>query len=120
MPYIKGQGYVRTTKSKEELSALRSQLGKKGAQSLLKSKNFRGGRPKGSPNKNPVPRVPSRTLTVRQPDYEVFVKCASCHNKDERNAKPGVPIVEFMHVLAEHLKAKNPAIFAPDAQKVEM
>ena len=83
-------------------------------------KHNNGGRPKGSLNKNPVPHVPSRTLTVRQPDYEVFVKCASCHNKDERNAKPGVPIVEFMHVLAEHLKAKNPAIFAPDAQKVEM
>ena len=111
MPYVKGQGYVRTTKSKEELSALRSQLGKKGAQSLLKSKNFRGGRPKGSPNKNPVLRVPSRTLTVRQPDYEVYVKLASVKN---------VPIVEFMHILADHLKAKNAALFAPDAPKVEM
>ena len=120
MPYIKGQGYVRTTKSKEELSALRSQLGKKGAQSLLKSKNFRGGRPKGSPNKNPIPRVPSRTLTVRQPDYEVFVKCASIHKENDKAIKNGVPIVEFMHLLAESLKKKNPNIFAPDAPKVEM
>ena len=50
-------------------------------------------------------------MTVREPDYKVYVKCAS-HN--------GVPIVEFMHLLAESLKKKNPNIFAPDAQKVEM
>ena len=50
-------------------------------------------------------------MTVREPDYKVYVKCAS-HN--------GVPIVEFMHILADHLKAKNAALFEPDAQKVEM
>ena len=83
-------------------------------------KHNNGGRPKGAPNKNPVPRVPSRTLTVRQPDYEVFVKCASIHKEDDKAIKNGVPIVEFMHLLAESLKKKNPNIFAPDAQKVEM
>lgn len=74
-------------------------------------KHNNGGRPKGSPNKNPVPRVPSRTLTVRQPDYEVIVKCAFAAN---------VPQVEFLHIWAESLKAKNPHLFSPDAKPVKV
>lgn len=96
--------YVKKYATAEERSAAFSRAAKS-------RKHNNGGRPKGSLNKNPVPRVPSRTMTVREPDYKVYVKCAS-HN--------GVPIVEFMHLLAESLKKKNPNIFAPDAQKVEM
>jgi len=93
----------------EELSRIRSEAGRKGAQVTRERGHFRGGRPKGSPNKDPG--VPSRTLTVRQPDYDVFVRCANAADK---------PIVSFMHDVAESLKAKNPALFAPDAQTVRM
>ena len=111
MPYIKGVGYVRKTKSKEELSTLRSELGKKGAQGLRKSGNFRGGRKKGW-TKDPAKKaIPSRTLTVRQPDYEVFVKCAFAAN---------VPQVEFLHLVADGLKAKNPQLFAKPQQPVNV
>lgn len=96
--------YVKKYATAEERSAAFSRAAKS-------RKHNNGGRPKGSPNKNPVPRVPSRTMTVREPDYKVYVKCAS-HN--------GVPIVEFMHILADHLKAKNAELFAPNASRVEM
>ena len=96
-------------KSKEEISRIRAEAGRRGAAALKASGNFRGGRPKGSPNKDPG--VPSRTLTVRQPDYNVFVRCANAADK---------PIVSFMHDVAESLKKKNPVLFAPDAQTVKM
>lgn len=97
--------------SKEELSRIRSEAGRKGAQALLKSKNFKGGRPKGSSNKNPVAREPSRTMTVRQSDYEVFVKCAFAAN---------LPQVELLHRVAENLKAKNPQLFAVEQTPVNV
>ena len=92
--------YVRKFKTDAELAAFRSQVAKS-------RKNNRGGRPKGSPNKNPVAHAPAKTLTVRQPDYEVIVKCAFAAS---------VPLVEFMHMVAEGLKTKNPQLFAT-AQK---
>ena len=42
-------------------------------------------------------------MTVRENDYKVYVKLAYAAN---------VSIVEFMHIVAESLKAKNPDIFS--------
>lgn len=103
--------YVKKYATEEERRRAKSAAGKKGAAARIAAGHNRGGRPKGSTNKNPSVALPTKTMTVREPDYKVYVKCAS-HN--------GVPIVEFMHLLAESLKKKNPNIFAPDAQKVEM
>lgn len=93
--------------TKEELSRIRSEAGKRGAASLLKSKNFKGGRPKGSTKDPALKAIPARTLTVREPDYKVYVKLAGVK---------GCPIVEFMHIVADSLKAKNPRIFSPSAE----
>ena len=111
MPYVKGVGYVRKTKSREELSALRSELGKKGAQGLLKSGKFKGGRKKGWTKNPSLKAIPSRTLTVRQPDYEVFVKCAFAANVSQ---------VEFLHMVADSLKVKNPQLFAQPQKPVNV
>ncbi len=109
MPYVKGVGYVRKTKSKEELSALRSQLGKQGG-AKRKAMGYAGvGRKKGWTKDPALRAIPSKTLTVREPDYNVFVRLASVQ---------GVAIVEFMHIVAESLRGKNAELFAPDAPRV--
>ena len=95
--------YVRKFKTDAELSAFRSEMAKN-------RKNRKGGRPKGSTNKNPALGGASKTMTVREPDYQVFVKCAFAAN---------VPLVEFMHLNAEGLKKRNPKIFCTDAPTVE-
>lgn len=97
--------------TQEELSRIRSEAGRRGAQVTRERGHFRGGRPKGSPNKDPLIGVPSRTLTVRDPDYNVFVRCANAADK---------PIVSFMHDVAESLKKKNPVLFTLAAQTVKM
>lgn len=110
MPYVKGKGYVRVTKSPEELSALRSKLGKQGG-AKRKEMGYKGvGRKKGWTKDPSTKAIPARTLTVREPDYAVIVKCASFAQK---------PIVEFMHLVAEGLKKRNPQIFGEDAPTVE-
>ena len=96
--------------TKEELSRIRSEAGKKGAKATRERGHFRGGRPKGSTNKNPALGGASKTMTVRETDYQVFVKCAFAAN---------VPLVEFMHLNAEGLKKRNPKIFGTDAPTVE-
>lgn len=103
--------YKKKYATEEERRLAKSEAGKRGAAARIAAGHNRGGRPKGSPNKNPVPRVPSRTLTVRQPDYEVIVKCAFAAN---------VPQVEFLHLWAESLKEKNPHLFSPDAKPVKV
>lgn len=95
----------------EELSRIRSEAGKKGAKATRERGHFRGGRKKGTPNTNPLIGEPSRTLSVRQSDYNVFVRCANAADK---------PIVSFMHDVAESLKKKNPVLFTQDAQTVKM
>lgn len=95
--------YVRKFKTAAELSAFRSQIAKN-------RKNNNGGRKPGSPNKNPAVREPARTLTVRQSDYDVIVKCAFTAGKT---------IVDFMHFVAEGLKRRNPKLFGADAPTVE-
>lgn len=93
--------------TKEELSRIRSEAGKKGAASLKKSGNFKGGRKKGWTKDPSLKAIPARTLTVREPDYKVYVKLAGVK---------GCPIVEFMHIVADSLKEKNPRIFSPSAE----
>lgn len=102
--------YVKKYATEEERRKAKSEAGKKGAASRIARGNNKGGRPKGSTNKNPRATIPPKTLTVREDDYQVIVKCAFAANK---------PIVEFMHILAEHLKAKNPKLFSEEP-KVEM
>ncbi len=87
--------YQKKYKTKAELSAALSAAAKN-----RKSNN--GGRPKGSKNKNPSKRTPTRTMTIREPDYNVFSRCAHAAS---------VPMIEFMHLNAEGLKRRNPQIF---------
>lgn len=101
---------VKPKLTKEELSRIRSEAGKKGAAKTRERGHFRGGRPRGSPNKNPLIGLPSKSMNVREPDYNVFVRCAHAAEK---------PIVEFMHIVAEGLKRRNPQIFGEDAPQVK-
>ncbi|MBO7688644.1 MAG: hypothetical protein J6V72_19860 [Kiritimatiellae bacterium] len=96
--------YERKFKTAAELSAFRSELAKN-------RKIRKGGRPKGWTKDPALKATPSRTITVRQPDYEVFVKCAFAAN---------VPQVEFLHMLAESLKEKNPQLFAQPQKPVNV
>lgn len=97
--------YKRKYQTDEERRRAKSEAGRRGAEALKRSGNFRGGRPKGSRNKNAPFRFPTRTLTVRQPDYEVIVKMAHAM---------AVPIVEFLHAAAESWRERNPSLFAND------
>ena len=106
--------YVKKYATDEERRAAMRKNGIKGA-AAAKASGKKLGRPVGSKNlnqsnKNPRATIPPKTLTVREDDYQVIVKCAFAANK---------PIVEFMHVLAEHLKTKNPKLFSEEP-KVEM
>jgi hypothetical protein len=109
MPYVKGVGWVRLTKSKEELSLLRSRIAKEGVEKRKEIGYKNVGRKKGWTKDPELKAVPTKTLTVRQSDYEVFTKCAYAEN---------VAQVEFMHKIAEKLKEKNPQLFAPNETKV--
>ncbi len=93
----------KTKLTPEELSRIRSIAGKKGAANRIAKGNNRGGRPKGSPNKNPSGiETDTRSIMVRTSDHKVFMKCANFVDK---------PLVDFMTVLAENLKKKNPQLF---------
>lgn len=70
-------------------------------------KHNNGGRPKGSPNKNPAASIPTRTMKVREPDYKVFVKLAGVKNSH---------LVDFMHIVADTLKSRNPQIFSAEIE----
>lgn len=95
--------YERKTRDAAELSAALSAAAKG-------RKHNHGGRPRGSKNAGPSKRVPTRTMTVREADYEVFRLCAHAAN---------VPMTEFMHLNAEGLKRRNPGLFGGDAPAVE-
>ena len=89
--------YQRKTRTPAELSAARSLAAKS-------RKKHAGGRPKGSPNKNnPAVGVPTVTMTVHKPAYQVFARLAKVK---------GTTNIEFMDILAESLKAKNQRIFS--------
>ena len=82
----------------EELSKIRSEAGKKGG-AKRKLLGYAGvGRKKGWTKDPSLKSVPVRTITVREPDYQVFVKLAFAAN---------LPIVEFMHRIAEKMRERN-------------
>ncbi|MGN0843972.1 MAG: hypothetical protein ACI4QT_01975 [Kiritimatiellia bacterium] len=95
--------YQKKYATKAELSAALSAAAKN-------RKTNHGGRPKGSKNKGPSKRMLTRTMTIREPDYLVFNKCAHA---------AGVPMVEFMHMNAEGLIRRNPDIFGANSPTVE-
>ena len=103
--------YVKKYKTEEERRLAKSKAGRKGAASRIARGNNKGGRPKGSLNKNTSSRIPTRTLTIRQPDYEVFVKCAYADNMSQ---------VDFLHKVAENIKKKNPQLFEPNQPEVSV
>ena len=93
--------------TKEELSRIRSEAARKGI-AKRKAVGYAGvGRKKGWTKDPALKAIPARTLTVREPDYKGYVKLAGVK---------GCPIVEFMHIVADSLKAKNPRIFSPSAE----
>ena len=94
-----------------ELSRIRSEAAKKGIAARKAAGYANVGRKKGWTKDPSLRGLPSRSLTVRDPDYQVIVRCANAADK---------PIVSFMHDIAESLKRKNPALFAPEAQTVRM
>lgn len=101
---------MKPKKTREELSRIRSEAAKKGI-AARKAVGYAGvGRKKGWTKDPSLKGVPHRTMTIREPDYVVFSKCAHA---------AGVPMVEFMHMNAEGLKRRNPQIFDADAPAVE-
>ena len=97
--------------SKEELSRIRSENGKRGAETRKRLGKCKGGRPKGWTKDPALKAIPARSLSIRQPDYEVFQKCAFAME---------MPMVEFVHRVAESLKQKNAVLFSPDAPAVNL
>ena len=92
--------------TKEEISRKRSEAAKKGiaARQAVGYKNV--GRKKGWRKDPSLKAVPNRTMSVREPDYKIFVRCANATD---------LPLVEFMHLNAEGLKKRNPQIFGENA-----
>lgn len=103
--------YVKKYKTDAERRLAQSIAGKKGADKRRAVGYANVGRKKGWTKDPALKAIPAKTLTVREPDYQVYVKCAFAAN---------VPIVEFMHLNAEALKKRNPQLFAPDAPVVEV
>ena len=87
-------------KKKNLTPAQRSEQARKAALSV---KHHNGGRKKGWTKDPSLKGIPAKTITVRDPDYQVFVKLAFAAN---------LPIVEFMHKVAEGMKQRNPKIFS--------
>jgi hypothetical protein len=95
--------YQKKYATKEERSLALSRAGKKGADKVKENGTHRGGRPKGSRNKNsPSIAEPSRSILVRDSAYQVFVRCAGSMN---------TPMISFMSLVAENLKKRNPQLF---------
>lgn len=103
--------YLKKYASEEERRLAKSLAGKKGAAVRIARGNNKGGRPKGSLSKNPSARIPTRTLTIRQPDYEVIVRLAHAANLSQ---------VDFLHKVCDKLKEKNPALFATQQNEIEL
>lgn len=84
--------YVRKTKNAAELSAARSRAAKS-------RKHNNGGRPVGSQKDPALKAVPTRSLTVKEPDYHVFRKYAFENN---------ITISDAIHRLAKSLLKNHP------------
>lgn len=86
----------------ERLSRIRSEAGRKGAAAAKARGNHKGGRRKGEPvGEISIKELP-KTISVREPDYNILVRLAHAQ---------GTTIISFMHLLAQSLKAKNPSLF---------
>lgn len=90
----------------EELSRKRSEAARKGLAARKAAGYANVGRKKGWTKDPSLKAIPARTLTVREPDYQVVVKMANAMN---------LPIVEFIHRAAEKWKRGNPHIFSTSA-----
>lgn len=96
----------KTKLTKEELSRIRSAAGKRGADALRKSGNYHGGRPKGATNKMPSGiDNETRSIMVREPAHAIFQRCANA---------AGRSLVDFMSLVAEAVRQKNPQLFLRD------
>lgn len=91
------------------ISRIRSEAGKKGGINRKKLGYAGVGRKKGWTKDPSLKSIPSRTITVREPDYQVFVKLA---------ANDKCPIVEFMHKVANKLRELNPHILNAPPVKI--
>ena len=100
MPYVRKY-------TDEELAAKRRELGKLNIERRREAGQLNVGRKKGGKNKTPNPLGPVRNMTVREPDYNVFYRLAVAKN---------MPAAQFMHLVAEALKARNPRLFGPAAK----
>lgn len=87
--------------TREELSRLRSENGRKGAETRKRLGLCRGGRPKGSTKDPTLKAIPPRSLTIREPDYNVFRKFAF---------QKEVSIAEGMHIVAKSLLRNHPEL----------
>ena len=94
--------YKKKYATDEERRKALSAAGKAGVEKRIALGHNFGGRKKNSPNRNPKYAIPTRTLTVREPDYKIFVKGAS---------DKGSSIIDFMHEVAETLE--HPIISRP-------
>lgn len=85
--------------TREELSKIRAEAARKGIEAR-KAKGYKGvGRKKGWTKDPALKAIPARTLTVREPDYQVIRRFAFTKE---------VPIVEAMHKLATSILKNYP------------
>lgn len=87
--------------TREELSRVRAEAARKGVEAR-KAVGYKGvGRKKGWTKDPALKAIPPRSLTVREPDYQVFRKFAF---------KKEVPIVEGMHRIAASVLRNYPEL----------
>ena len=92
-------------KTREELSKIRSEAAKKGAEKR-RAVGYKGvGRKKGWTKDPSLNGIPTRSMYLREPDYKIFSKLAGHADK---------ALVDFMHSVAEGLKARNSQYFKDD------
>ena len=95
---------MKTRLTREELSRIRAEAGRKGAASTIARGHSRGGRPKGATNKTPSGiESETRSVMVLAVSHGVFQKCANA---------AGRSMIDFMSVVADGLKRRNPQLFA--------
>ena len=98
--------YKKKYATDEERRKALSAAGKAGVEKRIALGHNFGGRKKNNPNRNPKYAIPTRTLTVREPDYKVFVKGAS---------DKGSSIIDFMHNVAKNIESPE---ISPQARAV--
>ena len=96
---MKGEMMKKEKLTREQLSRVRSENAKKGAETRKRLGLCHGGRPKGSTKDPTLTAIPPRSLTIREPDYQVFRKFAF---------KKEIAIAEAMHRIASSLLKNHP------------